>query len=147
MNQYLNFYVRHKSGQFVPIADYTPGTRVYQEMASQVPYGKLKLLKREEIREIAVRIRAGKEFSISQIDECNKKIELIAKMNNSLEEKLVAIDELEENISEYEEELLEFEAFATELFFIANMTYNDIKIYAGIKVPYEPIDEDVVSDF
>ena len=68
-------------------------------------------------------------------------------MNNSLEEKLGAIDELKENIDEYEEELLDFEAFATELFFIANMTYNDIEIYAGIEAPAEPIDEDVVSDF
>lgn len=147
MCQYVNFYARYKGGQFVPIADYTRGTRVYQEMASQIPYGKLKLLKREEIREIAARIRAGKEFSTSQIDECNEKIKLIAKMNNSLEEKLGAIDELKENISEYEEELLEFEAFATELFFIANMTYNDIEIYAGIEAPAEPADEDVVSDF
>ena len=147
MSQYVNFYIRYKGGQFVPIADYTRGTRVYQEMASQIPYGKLKLLKREEIREIAARIRAGKEFSTCQINVCNKKIELIAKMNNSLEEKLGAIDELEENISEYEEELLGFEAFATELFFIANMTYNDIEIYAGIEAPAEPTDEDVVSDF
>ena len=68
-------------------------------------------------------------------------------MSNSLEEKLGAIDELEENISEYEEELLGFEAFATELSFIANMTYNDIEIYAGIEVPAEPTDENVVSDF
>lgn len=144
MSQYVNFYARHKGGQFVPIADYTRSTRVYQEMVSQIPYGKLKLLKREEIRDIVARIRAGKEFSTSQIDKCNKKIELIAKMNNSLEEKLDAIDELEENISEYEEELLEFESFATELFFIANMTYNDIEIYAGIEAPCEPTDEDIV---
>ena len=65
-------------------------------------------------------------------------------MNNSLEEKLGAIDELKENIDEYEEEVLGFEAFATELFFIVNMTYNDVEIYAGIEVPAEPTDEDIV---
>lgn len=142
MSQYLNIYARFKlDGQFVPIADYSRSTKVYEEV--DAPYEKLMLWSREEIEATAERVRAGKIFANSQITNLNRKIELISQMNNPLDDKLEAIHELMTYIEEYQDEISALDRWSIELDFIANMTFY-AEIYAGIEIS-DPTEQDVIS--
>ena len=138
MSQYVNFFARHDK-EFVPIASYSRSTEAYK--AVNAPYESLREIKEDELREIAERLRIAKNFAKTQIDRENRKIKLIFSANNSLDDKLDAVEKIQETIKEYEEESSALAAFATEFIFMANMTY-DNTIYVGIEID-EPTEEDI----
>lgn len=142
MSQYLNFFAKSVHGkEFIPIADYSRNTKVYQE--TEAPYEKIRVFKEQELRDIAERLRAGKIFANSQINSFNRRIDLITQMDNPLDEKLEAINEYLGYIDEYKDEIDALDRWATEIDFIANMTdYCDI--YAGFEVG-EPTNENITS--
>lgn len=140
MSQYLNFFARHNK-EFVPIADYSRSTKVYSEV--NAPYEKIRTIDETELRTIAERLRAGKIFAKTQIEAINRKLKLISSANNSLEEKLDAIDSELEVIEEYEDDIQALDRYATELDFIANMAY-DNDIFVGIEVG-DPTKKDIID--
>ena len=140
MSQYLNFFARHNK-EFVPIADYSRSTNVYSEV--NAPYEKIRAIDETELRTIAERLRAGKIFAKTQIEAINRKLELISSANNSLEEKLDAINSELEIIEEYEDDIQALDRYATELNFIANMTY-DNDIFVGIEIN-DPTEKDIID--
>lgn len=140
MSQYLNFFARHDK-EFVPIADYSRSTNVYSEV--NAPYEKIRAIDETELRTIAERLRAGKIFAKTQIEAINRKLKLISSANNSLEEKLDAIDSELEVIEEYEDDIQALDRYATELDFIANMAC-DNDIFVGFEIG-EPTKKDIVD--
>lgn len=140
MSQYLNFFARHGE-EFIPIADYSRNTVVYNEVVA--PYGKVKKFSDHDLEEICNRLRAGKNFAKTQIENINYKLELIFSANNSLEDKLSMASEELELIESYENDIRDCDRYITELSFIANMTY-DNDIFAGIEVG-EPTEQDIVE--
>lgn len=140
MSQYLCFFARHDK-EFVPIADYSRSTKVYDEVSA--PYEKIRAIDETELKAIAERLRAGKIFAKTQIESINRRLELISNANNSLEEKLDAINSELEIIEEYENDIQTLDRYAIELDFIANMTY-DNEIFVGIEIG-NPTEEDIVS--
>lgn len=140
MSQYLNFFARHNK-EFVPIADYSRSTKVYSEV--NAPYEKIRAIDKTELGAIADRLRAGKIFAKTQIEAINRKLKLISSANNSLEEKLDAIDSELEVIEEYEDDIQALDRYATELDFIANMAY-DNDIFVGIEVG-DPTEKDIID--
>lgn len=140
MSQYLNFFARHNK-EFVPIADYSRSTKVYSEV--NAPYEKIRTIDETELRTIAERLRACKIFAKTQIEAINRKLKLISSANNSLEEKLDAIDSELEVIEEYEDDIQALDRYATELDFIANMAY-DNDIFVGIEVG-DPTEKDIID--
>lgn len=142
MSQYLYFFARHDK-EFILIADYSRNTQVYSEV--DAPYEKIKKIDTAELRAIAERLRAGKNFAKSQIEATNRKLELlISSANNSLEEKLNVISSELEVIEEYKGDIRALDRYAIELDFIADMTYNN-DIFAGIEIG-EPTEQDIVED-
>ena len=140
MSQYLNFFARHNK-EFVPIADYSRSTKVYSEV--NAPYEKIRAINETELRTIAERLQAGKNFAKTQIEAINRKLELISSANNSLEEKLDAINSELEVIEEYEDDIQALDRYAAELNFIANMTY-DNDIFVGIEIN-DPTEKDIID--
>ena len=140
MSQYLNFFARHDK-ELTPIADYSRSTKVYSEV--NAPYEKIRAIDETELRTIAERLRAGKNFAKTQIEAINRKLELISSANNSLEEKLDAINSELEVIEEYEDDIQALDRYATELDFIANMTY-DNDIFVGIEIG-DPTEKDIID--
>ena len=140
MSQYLYFFARHDK-ELVPIADYSRSTKVYSEI--NAPYEKIRAIDETELRTIAERLRAGKNFAKTQIEAINRKLELISSANNSLEEKLDAINSELEVIEEYEDDIQALDRYATELDFIANMTY-DNDIFVGIEIG-DPTEKDIID--
>lgn len=140
MSQYLNFFARHDK-DIVPIADYSRSTKVYSEV--NAPYEKIRAIDETELRTIAERLRAGKNFAKTQIEAINRKLELISSANNSLEEKLDAINSELEVIEEYEDDIQALDRYATELDFIANMAY-DNNIFVGFEIS-DPTEKDIIN--
>lgn len=140
MSQYLHFFARHDK-ELVPIADYSRSTKVYSEV--NAPYEKIRAIDETELRTIAERLRAGKNFAKTQIEALNRKLELISSANNSLEEKLDAINSELEVIEEYEDDIQALDRYATELDFIANMTY-DNDIFVGFEIG-NPTEKDIID--
>lgn len=140
MSQYLNFFARHDK-DIVPIADYSRSTKVYSEV--NAPYEKIRAIDETELRTIAERLRAGKNFAKTQIEAINRKLELISSANNSLEEKLDAINSELEVIEEYEDDIQALDRYATELDFIANMAY-DNNIFVGFEIS-DPTEKDIID--
>lgn len=140
MSQYLHFFARHDK-ELVPIADYSRSTKVYSEV--NAPYEKIRAIDETELRTIAERLRAGKIFAKTQIEALNRKLELISSANNSLEEKLDAINSELEVIEEYEDDIQALDRYATELDFIANMTY-DNDIFVGFEIG-NPTEKDIID--
>lgn len=141
MSQYLDFFARHDNGDFIPIANYSRSTKVYEEV--NAPYGRIRKLNKQELNDVAARLRAGKKFAKSQIEATNRKLELISSANNSLEEKSDAINFGLEIIEEYKEDIQTLERFAIEIDFIAEMTY-DNEVYAGIEIS-NPTEQDICA--
>ena len=140
MSQYLNFFARHDK-EFVPIADYSRNTVIYDEVVA--PYEKLKKFNEQELDAITDRLQAGKEFAEAQIENINHKLELIFSANNSLEDKLDAAGEELEFIESYESDIRDYDRYIKEIRFIANMAL-DNEIFAGIEVG-EPTEQDIVE--
>lgn len=140
MSQYLNFFARHDK-DIVPIADYSRSTKVYSEV--NAPYEKIRAIDETELRTIAERLRAGKNFAKTQIEAINRKLELISSANNSLEDKLDAINSELEVIEEYEDDIQALDRYATELDFIANMAY-DNNIFVGFEIS-DPTEKDIID--
>lgn len=134
MSQYLYFFARHDK-EFILIADYSRNTQVYSEV--NAPYEKID---ETELRVIAERLRVGKNFAKSQIEATNHKLEFISNANNSLEEKLDAINSELEII---EEDIQALDRYATEIDFIANMAC-DNDIFVGFEIG-EPTEKDIVD--
>ncbi len=141
MSQYLNFFARHDK-EFVPIADYSRNTVIYDEVVA--PYGKLKKFNDHDLETISNRLRADKKFAKAQIENINYKLELIFSANNSLEDKLSMASEELELIESYENDIRDCDRYITELSFMANMT-DDNEIFAGIEVG-EPTEQDIVEE-
>lgn len=140
MSQYLIFFARHDK-DIVPIADYSRSTKVYSEV--NAPYEKIRAIDETELRTIAERLRAGKNFAKTQIEAINRKLELISSANNSLEEKLDAINSELEVIEEYEDDIQALDRYAIELDFIANMAY-DNNIFVGFEIS-DPTEKDIID--
>lgn len=140
MSQYLNFFARHDK-EFVPIADYSRNTVIYDEVVA--PYGKLKKFNDHDLETISNRLRADKKFAEAQIENINYKMELIFSANNSLEDKLNMANEELELIESYKNDIRDCDRYVTELSFIANMT-TDNEIFVGIEVG-EPTEQDIIE--
>lgn len=140
MSQYLNFFARHDK-EFVPIADYSRNTVIYDEVVA--PYGKLKKFNDHDLETISNRLRADKKFAEAQIENINYKMELIFSANNSLEDKLNMANEELELIESYKNDIRDCDRYVTELSFIANMT-TDNEIFVGIEVG-EPTERDIIE--
>lgn len=141
MSQYLYFFARHDK-EFVLIADYSRSTQVYSEV--NAPYEKIRKIDETELRSVAERLRAGKNFAKSQIETLNRELELISSANNSLEEKLDAISSRLKLIEEYKGDIQALDRYAIELDLIADMTYNN-DIFAGVEI-VDPTEQDIVED-
>lgn len=153
MSQYIHFYIRNGEN-FLPIGTFSRSSSIYSIANEElnVPYEKISALNGEKIS-ICIR-SANKALGLlkTRIEGWRKDKELIASFNNSVEDKLEAIADINRMIEddEYELDILE----STVGFFRTLSTiYDDIRyeddydegdyIYCGIEC-YKPTAEDIV---
>lgn len=142
MSQYVNFFLRRNNNFFI-LADYSRSTALYQVM-NDAPYEKMREYNYKELQLKISELNISKNALLKQIDHYNNRITLICKMDNSVEDKFDMIISIDETIKDIQQEIDAIDRQAIELDFIANLTYQDYRIYAGIEVG-EPTIQDIIE--
>ena len=97
MSMYVNFYIK-VNDKFAPIGTFNRNSAIGEAFTNRVPFEKVGPITALQLNSMRVDYRA-REFDIKEgIDECKQLIEQILKMDNSVDEKMDAIAETNEEI-------------------------------------------------
>lgn len=102
MSSYIYFFA-HKNGVFVPIGHYGRSTEIYSVFNEMAAWEQIRPLTRHELKCAKDSLRT-EEFYTQRIEELRARIGYINTFNNTIEEKLRAIEEVEEEIDELRED-------------------------------------------
>lgn len=134
MSQYMHFFVSSDTLllNFMPIDCFSRNSIVYQitNQVMDVPYEKIDYILKKDLQEC---INIAKDCILSKQETIalyEKKIDIISNFNNSVEEKLAAIDDVFICIDECKEELEELEKAQ---YFFMQLQKIDSPIYVGIE--------------
>lgn len=98
MSMYVNFYIKIGK-RFAPIGTFNRNSGIGEAFTNRVPFEKVAPITKSQLNAMRIDYRA-REFDIKEeIDECKQLIEQILKMDNSVDEKMDAIVEVNEEIS------------------------------------------------
>ena len=152
MSQYVDFYLKSNSDEFLPIGDYGRSSMIYKYICDYVPYEKITPITTNTINEIISNINSDISDYKEKMSAESQKISAICSFNNSAGEKLGAIHDVSEIIHEYQEEIDDCN-FAVSFFRILldmmdsaryseNNKYSpDEYLYAGIEIGEPTIDD------
>ena len=147
----MQFFLRN-GDTFLPIGTYCRSSAMYQAFDEYIPWEKIRALNEPLLRKIY-------EFVVDDINNHKKQIEkikehraFIATFNNSIEEKMEMLENVESMLHEYEEGLESLERVKAYIFFLSDILedveFNDridenAYLYCGIEVSVNPTVEDI----
>lgn len=121
MSSYVNFYLRINDN-FTPIGSYSRSSSMYQAISNILPYEKIISLRPSQITEVihnleesATKMKKIKENSQATCDK------IMSTANNSIEDKLSAIAEIESNFDDMDSYIEETNFAADTLRVFLNM--------------------------
>ena len=123
MSSYTCFYLR-RNDVFVPIGSYGRSHVIARYF--NAPWEKCVPLTREKLIEVKSNIIDYKESLTKSINSCVEKIEFIRSLNNTVDEKMRAFYDIDEEVKETQEEMsevdyaLNFVSFLEGLFYETN---------------------------
>lgn len=151
MSEYMTFFIRRDTENFVPLFTFSRSCKIYQRFQHEVPYEKVSALSYNALNDAL----NGLHDSIIQYKDHIRKLKdektFVASFNNSVEEKMAALCDIEEVIAENEEDIRDAERAYYSILaltdIIDEIAYNpaydkDRYIYAGIEV-CDPTSKDV----
>jgi len=139
MSSYISFFVR-VNDTFAPIGSWSRNSEMYQAMQDWCPYEKIRAFSFNDLMNVVKEL----EDKAREADE--KRCQMIMQANNSVEEKMEAVNEIESNYEEMDSFIEEVQFAADTLRVFCNMIddfkFAEIKftndynhyIYAGIEV-------------
>lgn len=151
MSEYMTFFIRRDTENFVPLFTFSRNSALFQQFDHTVPYEKVRALPYSELEKVLGRCESCIVKLKDSIRKANEKKTLIASFNNSVDEKVEVLNEVDYDIHETEDSIREVErAYYSVLALIDivdEIAYNpaydkDRYIYAGIEV-CDPTDKDV----
>ena len=160
MSSYINFFIR-SDNRFLPLGNFSRSSEIYQRLNNDVPYEKLKALTYNKLNNVVNNIIEDAHKYNNRILKYKKEIELIATFNNSVEDKLEAINSIESTIEDIEESISElnfaqgwFDSLCKIIDRASEYTDEDYNglidaskyIYAGIETPLVPTLADIKKD-
>ena len=131
MSQYIRFFVR-STDRLLPICTTSRSSSIYHFFSDYAPYEKARALSVHELRIICEEIDRQIDEWTRRIEEDRTNLQLIASFNNSIEDKIEALESARGSIRENEEfvsemkEALAFTRFLMEMYNEADDTkYED----------------------
>ena len=131
MSQYIHFFVR-STDKLLPIYTSSHHSSVYRFFCDYAPYEKARALSIQELQDIREEINIRIDEWTRRIEEERTNLQLIASFNNSVEEKIEALESARGSIRENEEyvnemkEALAFTSFLIDMYIEADDTkYED----------------------
>ena len=149
MSQYIQFFVKSLKGEFLPIGNFSRVCSIYIAFDENcwVPFGRVAPITNKDL----MSVRNGLERKIKEIDQkvlkVEKAITIVAGCNNSIEDKLKKIHDLNLNIEELLDEKGELQSSVSYISSLEEIIdsvtwdskYDENKyVYYGIEVGEEP---------
>lgn len=108
MSMYINFFMR-RDEKFFPIGSYSRNHNIFKAFDNYAPWEKIRPLTVVALRQIGNECSQMKTECEHRIEEKEKKKQLVASFNNSVEEKYEVICDLDDSIDELRQERAEEE--------------------------------------
>ena len=123
MSQYIHFFVR-STDRLLPIRTTSRSSSIYHFYGNYAPYGKVRALSMQDLQNIReeIDIRIG-EWT-RRIEDERTNLQLIASFNNSIEDKIEALESARDSIRENEESVNEMKEALAFTYFLMDM-YNE----------------------
>ena len=142
MSSYINFFIK-RNDVYAPIGSFGRGSIIYRSFNGD--YEKLKALTPDVIEAIKVDLKDDRIRCDKEINECAQKVDFIRGLNNSVDEKMQAFYDIDEQAKEIQQEMEDIEYalhFCEFLNDILNDCWEDSNnldrnnyIFYGIEVP------------
>ena len=123
MSQYMHFFVR-STDRLLPIHTVTHSSSIYRFFNDYAPYEKARALSMQELKEIREEINTRIDEWTHRIEEDRTNLQLIASFNNSIEDKIEALESARDSIRENEEYVNEMKEALAFTYFLMGM-YNE----------------------
>ena len=153
MSCYIYFFVK-VGDKFAPISSFSKSTKIYELFEYVAPWGKVCPLSEVKLREAFHGASEQVQELSKKLDEMPARKALIASFNNSVDEKMEALSELERDECYLQEELNEMQRAVEFVHFLkliedeassaayADTCFNAEKyLYVGIECGYTPEEE------
>ena len=123
MSQYIHFFIR-STDRLLPIRTTSNYSSVYRFFGDYAPYEKARALSMQELQDIREEINTRIDELTRHIEEGRTNLQLIASFNNSVEDKIEAIESARDFIRENEEYVNEMKEALAFTYFLIDI-YNE----------------------
>ena len=123
MSQYIHFFVR-STDRLLPIRTLSRSSYIYYFFSDYAPYEKARALSMQELQNIREEINRQINEGTHRIEEERTNLQLIASFNNSIEDKIEALESARDSIREDEESVNEMKEALAFTYFLMDM-YNE----------------------
>ena len=123
MSQYIHCFVR-TTDRLLPIYTTSHSSSIYRFFSDYAPYEKARALSMQELQDIREEINIRIDEWTRRIEEDRTNLQLIASFNNSVADKIEAIESARDFIRENEESVNEMKEALAFTYFLINI-YNE----------------------
>ena len=123
MSQYIHFFIR-STDRLLPIYTSSNHSSVYRFFGDYAPYEKARALSMQELKDIREEISIRIDEWTRRIEEVRTNLQLIASFNNSIEDKIEALETARDFIRENEEYISEMKEALAFTYFLIDI-YNE----------------------
>ena len=149
MSAYIQFFIRHDEA-FMPIGIYCRGSKIYEYFDEYTPWEKIKCITRPLLDKIHDNINDDILYYQERYDRAKEMKEYVAGMNNSMDEKMEWIENIEATLRDCREEIKKAEYVKHYLTFLddvieaveyeEHIEYKNY-LYVGIEVGNPTVDD------
>lgn len=147
MSAYAQFFIR-RGDEFIPIGEYSRNSIIYKLVNPYAPWGKIAPLSYDALIDLINHAEEHKKNYEQAIQEMKEKMARVKELTDKWEEAISYLEDREESIKEYEEDIAEatyaihFFGFLEDI--IETIRYSnkyifDKYIYVGIEIGYPTV--------
>lgn len=104
MSSYIQFFMR-RGDEFIPLMTYSRSNTIYKIFEHILPWEKIKAISYDSLSAKIAQCNSLVSENEEKVKELNQKKTLVASFNNSVEEKMEALSDIDEAIEEYNEDI------------------------------------------
>lgn len=149
MSEYVDVYLKY-AGIYIECQHFGRGGVLYSTVSHMLPYGKLKLMEHNDFNSMLIELRNNRDKVKVTLKQLEKTKAEIGSWNNSVEEKMEALADINNDITENEERLEAFKEATYFIEFLDDIRYNEepCEIYMGVEavLPSKEEGEEAVEE-
>ena len=152
MSQYVEFFIRAKSDEFLRIGCFTSSSKIYQAFQSYAPWEKIKAVTIGKLEDIICALEEDKHRYEVNIDDYYQEIKFLTQLQVDIDEILERRFDIMRSIKEVQEEIEDVDVtigyVRSLLWILDSIYYSDVKgynkdqyIYVGIEVGHPTLED------